>query len=454
MATGRCPLDTKFEHIASDLIGGIKSGKYREKLPSERELARIYDTTPVTAAKALNYLQEKNIVFRKRGNGTFVNTSSETRTAIRIMLQNRFLSNDIERLLTERFPEYSFIFSERSCRDLCEEFKENDIIWHCSSVMPAGYDSLCRPLPFSFVSEKLKGPAYNTDVFNVHKCHLHYYGLPLLYSPILLTYNKTLFRKLNIPLPEAPYTIRQIYELKKLLNKNKGIYLFDAYKPHFSPAMNCILVNLPFGASLSEMKWENLKKGLETMRDLYSDSISEKAYFSSGNVLFSYNCRQTLEQHVIGKFNFEWDILPVFQVNTSFCTIGTECCFISASSPLSDDALLPVLDFLIEKDVQDLLAEKHFGLPVLKSSALDSMKNSSYRDDYFFREIRNVIYENNLFEKDILWLFGSFVNEYFEGERSFKELMTDTEALFRSDRLKKSAGKNVTFKNGAPEDGY
>ena len=439
-------LDTKFEHIASDLIENIKSGKYRDKLPSERELARVYDTTPVTAAKALNYLQGKNIVIRKRGNGTFLNTASEKRTTIRMSMSNQFIHEDIEELLAKRFPEYSFSITAPLRGNGREHFRNNDIVWHSSSVMPSGYDNLCRPLPFSFISEKIENPAYNGEVFKTHRSHMHYYGLTVLYSPVLLCYNKTLFRKLGIPLPEAPYTVVRIYELRKALEKHKNIYLFDAARMHFSPAMNCILANLPYGAALSEMKWGNLKKGLEMLDELYSESISGKALFASGNVLFTYSCRQTIEKYVIGKFDFEWDILPVFYVNAGFCTIAGESCFISASSPLSDEVLLPVLDFLVGKEVQDFIAEKRFGIPVLKSSALDSMKNSSYRDDYFFREIRSIIYENTLFEKDTLWIFSSLINDYFDRKVTFQKFMSDTEALFRSDRLRKNARENINFK--------
>jgi DNA-binding transcriptional regulator YhcF (GntR family) len=434
----------KFEEIASILIRDIKEGQHRGKLPSERELAKLYNTTPVTAAKALNYLQEKNLVIRKRGDGTFVKSQPE-RTKIRMLMQNEFLREGIESLLVSAFPDISFVFSHSAGNNWAENFKSNDIVWLCGSVAPGSYDSLCRPLPLSFVREKMESSNYSGEAFNIHRCRSHYYGAPVLCSPTLLSYNKTLFKKCGLPIPEKTLTGAQIHELKKAAGQ-KGVFLFDSQSLRFPTVMNCVFASLPSGVSLSGMSWSQLEIALKEFESLHAESASAKTSFLNGNALFSYNCRQTIERYINGKTDFEWDIIPVFHNGTPRCTVASESCFVSANSPAADAALLTVIDFLMGEKSQKLIEKNHFGIPVLKSAALDSMRSVPFRDDYFFSESRNIVFDNTLFEKDSLWIFSSLINDYFDGIKNFKEFNDGVQTLFNSDRMMMSAQKNLNFK--------
>ncbi len=64
--------------VAMILEKQIKNGEYKikEKLPSERELAVMYNVSRMTARQAIIYLEEKDLVYRERSSGTYVQAPS------------------------------------------------------------------------------------------------------------------------------------------------------------------------------------------------------------------------------------------------------------------------------------------------------------------------------------------------------------------------------------------
>ena len=48
-----------------------------EKVPSTNELAKVYTINPATAAKGINLLVERGILFKKRGIGMFVSEGAK-----------------------------------------------------------------------------------------------------------------------------------------------------------------------------------------------------------------------------------------------------------------------------------------------------------------------------------------------------------------------------------------
>jgi DNA-binding FadR family transcriptional regulator len=67
-------------NIAVELQQAILAGQFMfgEKLPPERELARLYHSSRNTIREALNKLEEKGLVSRRMGSGTFITHKVET----------------------------------------------------------------------------------------------------------------------------------------------------------------------------------------------------------------------------------------------------------------------------------------------------------------------------------------------------------------------------------------
>lgn len=64
-----------YHKVRDEIKGKIMEGtyKYNEKIPSERELCRIYDVSRTTIRKAVDELCANGFLVRKQGSGTYVN---------------------------------------------------------------------------------------------------------------------------------------------------------------------------------------------------------------------------------------------------------------------------------------------------------------------------------------------------------------------------------------------
>ena len=64
----------KYRKVYEDLLSAIRTGAFQpgDRLPSEAELGKQYDTSRITVAKAVNELQQKGLVSRRPGSGTRV----------------------------------------------------------------------------------------------------------------------------------------------------------------------------------------------------------------------------------------------------------------------------------------------------------------------------------------------------------------------------------------------
>lgn len=75
---------TKYVDIADDIQHKIETEVYssNQRLPSQRELAELYATTPVTVSKAIKLLVERHLLSATTGRGTFVLAKGELKTGI------------------------------------------------------------------------------------------------------------------------------------------------------------------------------------------------------------------------------------------------------------------------------------------------------------------------------------------------------------------------------------
>ena len=70
-----------------------------EKVPSTNELAKLYAINPATAAKGINILVDKGILYKKRGIGMFVTKGAKEK--IRETRKDEFYEKHIVGLLKE-----------------------------------------------------------------------------------------------------------------------------------------------------------------------------------------------------------------------------------------------------------------------------------------------------------------------------------------------------------------
>lgn len=85
------------EMIERDILRDILQEE--EKAPSTNEIAKLYSINPATAAKGVNILVEKGILYKKRGIGMFVTQGAKEK--IMAKRKDEFFDNYIKKLLQE-----------------------------------------------------------------------------------------------------------------------------------------------------------------------------------------------------------------------------------------------------------------------------------------------------------------------------------------------------------------
>lgn len=84
------------EYIKVELITGQK--KPGEKLPSVRELAKVFDINPNTVQKAYQLLEEEGIIKSERGSGSYITENLEKVREIREQMVSGATLNFIEKM--------------------------------------------------------------------------------------------------------------------------------------------------------------------------------------------------------------------------------------------------------------------------------------------------------------------------------------------------------------------
>lgn len=67
-----------YSQLSTIIIGNIESGEYKEgsKIPSEQDFCEIHDISRPTVRQAINKLTQNGYLYKKKGKGTFVSSSS------------------------------------------------------------------------------------------------------------------------------------------------------------------------------------------------------------------------------------------------------------------------------------------------------------------------------------------------------------------------------------------
>lgn len=106
--------------IADYICESILKDKWAEgaRIPSVRELAINMEVNPNTAMRTFNYLQDKGIIFNKRGIGYFISEDGKSKTME--LKKEEFLDNEIPRFIR------TMKLLKISLKDLENYYKEID----------------------------------------------------------------------------------------------------------------------------------------------------------------------------------------------------------------------------------------------------------------------------------------------------------------------------------------
>lgn len=420
----------KYEIIAGKILEDVKSGKYSGKLPSEMSFARIYGTTNITAGRALNHLRDESVVVREKGKGTFVNPDFLKGEEVTYRFHRKDIYQDVLRALNDLLPNVKWKKAQGETK--VESLRDSDISVQVTNF-PAPYEKFFTPLPRGFVEERERERRYYRQPFEIHRGDSLYYGIPVIFSPFALVYNKKLLRDLGER--DLPTTLRhedmRRFESRLQEKNDQFLIVSDAFKhstvmSHIFPSASAEGERNAVPARTTPVA---ISKGLKKMDALFRRGIEAGANFTDGNVLFSYACRQRASTLSDKQLDFPWDVCPLPSDVGGFRTVASESVMISATAA-RPDFITDVAKRFLSEEVQSVFAREQYGIPVLKSAAIDSLQDVGYRDDIFLTEARKAVFKYDFLPNSLLGTFKLLLNQYFNNEIPFERFRDDTLRLY------------------------
>ncbi|OQA85400.1 MAG: DNA-binding transcriptional regulator FrlR [Lentisphaerae bacterium ADurb.Bin242] len=355
----------KSERIANSIERKICDGAYTDKLPSEQTIAEEYAAARMTAARALNLLVERGLAVRIPFKGTYVKKAAQRK--IRVM-GNDYFFRCLADYVPRRFPGLSVV--------QVKSIHEAELMI-LTTFTPFEYESRLLPLPRPMVERIEKAGRHYPLASRLHSSGKNCYGIPALFSPFLLAYDREPMRELEPGFEPYSLTLEQLPALKKKAEA-LNIALID-------PSQNPESLFYSLLDNLSEIPPK--KKDFQKVFELF-DRLTESG--DRQRFLFRMITRHGASS--LQKNGGDFDIAPIPLINgTRYCSLASETLFVNRDAE-NPDPLFEICEASVMPDFQRILTAGHYAIPIHRDCALDSIGCPKYRDDFFFAEIGNLFF--------------------------------------------------------------
>jgi len=394
----------KSEQIAESILTKIMSGELTGRLPAEQELARQCGVSPVTAAKALNILRDKGVVERVPGRGTFVIGGGKTVVKIAF---NRYFAEKLFPLLEKHFPSVRV--------EAAEDLEEADAAVY-STTLPFFPGEYFLPWPRERVARLRTGGRLFPQIFEFHNVRGAVWGLPYLFSPNLLFYNKRLMQRIAPDFEPYKLTFEQMRELRAKLPAGTA---FGCGNNH------TLLLSLIYNISENGIAGpEVFRKAVSLISDLEFSGTFED--FLAGKGLFSQGTR-----HMALCLTEDFDIapLPLFDGKRP-CHAASEALMVR-NTTRHPELLFDMAEALFRPELQQVISAVKKGIPADAAAAASSLDSSVLRDDIFFNEIKNVDYAHRHMSDSMDLCFSTVLKKLVNGQISREDFLREVEESYR-----------------------
>ena len=187
--------------VAREIEEKISHGVYKikERLPSERDLAKVYKVSRMTARQAVSSLEEKGLVYREKGSGTYVQAPSFQQNNVKSFTKT---VGDMGYKVSSKILEFSLITSLSSVAKVLE-LPENTQFFKVKRLrlgneIPMALELLYIPIEFcpGLGDYKLEQSLYQLleDHYDIKVSKVSYKMEAIIANPMyrnLLAVNKT-----------------------------------------------------------------------------------------------------------------------------------------------------------------------------------------------------------------------------------------------------------------------
>lgn len=384
-------LANKSQFIADSLLTKIRSKQLCGRIPSDKKIAEEYHVALMTAVKALKSLEKKGYVTRIPRKGTF--TSEIRQKTLKILCARRPspFFEAMQDLVRQWDPEYQLVRAKNA--------EEADLIqWNTFSSLLAWHIDV---IPFSKEREmRLRQQKHLWEtMLELHFRNGQLFGVPHLFSPILINYNRTIMRELEKDFSASDLTMEHFLELlRRAVERGYGGLDLSSFAVSFFLSIAHILAaGTP---------------GIEALLGAAGYLKEFKKYpggsFEEGKTLFVLAPRQNSCRD---KFS-DYDIAPMPSINGIRCNAvasGTLAVTSKASDP---ERLHDLCERTLSPDFQKKVTQGKFGIAMDRRVAMSSMDTFSQRDDFYMSEVKNIHFSHYDYDLDTLQEIALLVADY------------------------------------------
>ncbi len=203
----------KYRQVYDDLLSAIRAGIYQpgDRLPSEAELGRRYNTSRITVAKAVNDLQTQGLVTRRAGSGTHVMAPIGSKGHV-----FGLLIPDLGR--TEIF--------EPICHGMMQSSlaKAHSLLWGHSMGEEAEQEQEAEHLCRKYIAQKVSGVFFAPLEFTRDK--------DVVNRRIISALDRSGIQIVLLDRCYAPYAMRSKYDLVGIDNRHAGFLITQHLLQH------------------------------------------------------------------------------------------------------------------------------------------------------------------------------------------------------------------------------
>ncbi len=356
----------KSEKIADAIAQQIRSGVLTDKLPSEQTIAKEYDTARMTAGKALNILVARNLAERIPFKGTYVKKIRHR--TVRTMGQPEFVRHLAE-YVSRNFPGVSMV--PVSSVDEAE-------LMVLTTFTPFEYETRLRPLPRELVERVEKSGQYYPMAVNLHRRGKDCYGIPAMFSPFLMAYDKKIMRELDPGFEPYELSLEKLLELKKRA-RTSGVRLIGRRE-----GMEALFYSILYDLSETPGQPE-FQKAFELFDAVTGDDDLPRFLFQ----MVTRHSMAQIQEREPGVF----DVAPMPELNgRRCCSLASEALFVNRDAD-DFELLFELCEATLSPEFQRTFNLTRRAIPIHRGCALDSIGATRYRDDFFFAEVDHLYSE-------------------------------------------------------------
>ncbi|GAA3412449.1 extracellular solute-binding protein [Paenibacillus hodogayensis] len=284
------PTSEQFQKQLEDMVNTLRSeivrGRYAagECLPSEKLLAARFGLGNVSVRKGLEQLVEEELIEKipRVGNRVRIKRTKREPVSLTISCNDVTVRNlELPRLLDEFHKQYPWI--QVDYKITSAQSMDGDVItmdnFQFQSWIETGAPPALEPLE--------PPPDLYPGLFGQFMLRDRLYLQPIVFSPVVLCYNKTHFRECGLYIPDGSWTWDDLAESAEKLSEVKGRYGFCFHVPDLNRwPLFLLLGGGRFdwdGARLKPIRGTPLLEGLRLCRNLIQNRKAFPLYLSQDN---------------------------------------------------------------------------------------------------------------------------------------------------------------------------